>query len=51
MGSREEEDVEFMLDEHGRVWMILRGDCWIIGRRDGVCAEMRKFLAEVEAEG
>jgi hypothetical protein len=43
--------VEFTLDEHGRVWIILRGDCRIVGRKDGVCAEMRRFLAEVEAFG
>jgi hypothetical protein len=40
-------DLDFTLDEHGRVWMIREGDCHIIGRTDGVCAEMRRFLAGV----
>jgi hypothetical protein len=35
---------EFCLDEHGRVWIILEGDCHVIGRRGAVCAEMRRFL-------
>ena len=43
--------LEFELDEHGRVWMIREGDCWIVGRRDAVCAEMRRFLASVVAAG
>jgi hypothetical protein len=37
-------DLDFELDEHDRVWMIREGDCHIIGRRDAVCAEMRRFL-------
>jgi hypothetical protein len=44
-----DDDAEFHLDEHGRVWLIVRGDCWIVGRRDHVCAEMWRFLGEVEA--
>lgn len=40
-------DLDFCLDEHGRVWMIREGDCHIIGRRGAACAEMRRFLAEV----
>jgi hypothetical protein len=40
-------DLDFELDEHGRVWMIREGDCHIIGRRDAVCAEMRRFLRTV----
>jgi hypothetical protein len=40
-------DLDFELDEHGRVWMIREGDCHIIGRSDAVCAEMRRFLAGV----
>jgi hypothetical protein len=40
-------DLDFCLDEHGRVWMIREGDCHIIGRRGAVCAEMRRFLASV----
>jgi hypothetical protein len=38
-------ELEFELDEHGRVWMIRDGDCHIIGRRLAVCTEMRRFLA------
>jgi hypothetical protein len=37
----------FELDEHGRVWMMRQGDFHIIGRKDAVCAEMRRFLAAV----
>jgi hypothetical protein len=40
-------ELEFELDEHGRVWMIREGDCHIIGRTNAVCAEMRRFLASV----
>lgn len=40
-------DLDFELDEHGRVWMIREGDCHIIGRRDAVCAEMRRFLRTI----
>ena len=40
---RTDVDLDFELDEHGRVWMIREGDCHIIGRRDAVCAEMRRF--------
>lgn len=38
-------ELEFELDEHGRVWMIRDGDCHIIGRRLAVSTEMRRFLA------
>jgi hypothetical protein len=38
-------ELEFELDEHGRVWIIRDGDCHIIGRRLAVCMEMRRFLA------
>lgn len=38
-------EIEFELDEHGRVWEIRDGDCWIIGRHLAVAIEMRKFLA------
>ena len=31
-------DLDFELDEQGRVWMIREGDCHIIGRTDAVCA-------------
>lgn len=44
---RTDVEVEFELDEHGRVWMIREGDCHIIGRTNAVCAEMRQFLAGV----
>jgi hypothetical protein len=43
-------ELEFELDEHGRVWMIREGDCHVIGRQgdlEAVCVEMRKFLANV----
>jgi hypothetical protein len=40
-------ELDFTLDEHGRVWMIREGDCHIIGRTNAVCAEMRRFLASV----
>jgi hypothetical protein len=44
---RTDVELEFELDEHGRVWMIREGDCHIIGRADAVCAEMRRFLASI----
>jgi hypothetical protein len=37
-------ELQFELDEHGRVWIIRDGECDIIGRRNAVCAEMRRFL-------
>lgn len=40
-------ELEFELDEHGRVWMIREGDCHIIGRTAAVCIEMRRFLRTV----
>ena len=40
-------ELEFELDEHGRVWMVREGDCHIIGRTNAVCAEMRRFLRTV----
>lgn len=48
---RTDVDLDFELDEHGRVWMIREGDCHIIGRRDAVCAEMRRFLRTVVLGG
>ena len=42
---RTDVELQFELDEHGRVWMIREGDCHIIGRTHAVCAEMRRFLA------
>ena len=44
---RTDVELEFELDEHGRVWMIREGDCHIIGRKNAVCAEMRRFLRTV----
>ena len=44
---RTDVELEFEVDEHGRVWMMREGDCHIIGRTDAVCAEMRRFLATV----
>lgn len=44
-------DLDFTLDEQDRVWMIREGDCHIIGRTDAVCAEMRRFLADVASGG
>jgi len=44
---RTDVDLDFELDEHGRVWMIREGDCHIIGRTNAVCAEMRRFLSSV----
>jgi hypothetical protein len=44
---RTDVECEFELDEHGRVWMIREGDCHIIGRKNAVCAEMRRFLASL----
>jgi hypothetical protein len=44
---RTDVELEFEVDEHGRVWMMREGDCHIIGRTNAVCAEMRRFLATV----
>ncbi len=44
---RTDVELDFELDEHGRVWMFREGDCRIIGRTSAVCAEMRRFLAKV----
>jgi len=41
---RTDVELEFELDEHGRVWMIREGDCHIIGRKEAVRAEMWRFL-------
>jgi hypothetical protein len=37
-------ELEFELDEHGRVWIIKDGDCEIIGRHLAVVIEMRRFI-------
>jgi hypothetical protein len=44
-------DLDFTLDEHGRVWMIREGDCHVLGPTEAVCGEMRRFLAGVAAGG
>jgi hypothetical protein len=43
--------LDFDLDEHGRVWAYVEGDAHMIGRRDSVCAEMRRFLTAVALGG
>lgn len=57
-GSRHEDeamlngvDLDFTLDEQGRVWMIREGDCHVLGPTAAVCGEMRRFLAGVAAGG
>ena len=42
---RTETDLEFELDEHGRVWMIKDGDCEIIGRIWETRCAMLNFLS------
>jgi hypothetical protein len=42
---RTDVDSEFELDEHGRVWLIKNGDCFIIGRKLAVIVEMRRFIS------
>lgn len=37
-------ELEFDLDEHGRVWMYREGDAHIIGRHAAVAQEMWRFL-------
>lgn len=44
-------DLDFTLDEQGRVWMIREGDCHVLGPTEAVCGEMRRFLAGVAAGG
>lgn len=45
-------ELELGMDEHGRVWMYVEGHAHMIGRREAVCAEMRRFLvAAVLGEG
>jgi hypothetical protein len=44
-------DLDFTLDEQGRVWMIREGDCHILGRAGAVCGEMRRFLADLASGG
>ena len=49
-GPATDVELQLDLDEHGRVWATIDGDCHIIGRRDAVRAEMIRFLAEIESE-
>ncbi len=44
-------DLDFTLDEQGRVWMIREGDCHALGPAEAVCGEMRRFLAGVACGG
>jgi hypothetical protein len=44
-------DLDFTLDEQGRVWMIREGDCYVLGPTEAVCTEMRRFLAGVAVGG
>ena len=44
---RTDVDLDFELDEHGRVWMIRQGDCHIIGRADATALKMLSFAREV----
>ena len=37
-------ELEFHLDAHDRVWMIRDGDCYILGGKEQVRAEMWRFL-------
>lgn len=43
--TRTDIESEFELDEHGRVWLIKDGDCFIIGRELAIIIEMRRFLS------
>ena len=43
--TRTDIESEFELDEHGRVWLIKDGDCFIIGRKLAIIIEMRRFLS------
>lgn len=45
--SANDVELQLELDEHGRVWAIIDGDCHIIGRREAVSQEMIRFLAEI----
>ena len=39
-----EVEMELAVDADGRAWMIREGDCLLLGERERVCAEMRRFL-------
>lgn len=44
-------ELEFVVDEHQRLWMMWEAACHVIGRREPVCGEMRRFLGKVEGDG
>ena len=45
---RTDVDLDFELDEHGRVWMIREGDCHIIGHfADAIILKMQVFQQDV----
>jgi len=41
---RSDVECDFELDEHGRVWIVLEGDCHMIGRKEAVRKSMWRFL-------
>ena len=43
--TRTDVESDFELDEHGRVWLIKDGDCFIIGRKLAIIIEMRRFIS------
>ena len=42
-------EMELTLDREGQAWMVLEGDCLLLGAQESVCAELRRFLAEAAA--
>lgn len=44
---RTDVDLDFELDEHGRIWMIREEDCHIIGRADATVLKMLDFCRKV----
>lgn len=42
----EGDEIAFELDEHERVWLVRDGACDVIGRREEVVGEMRRFIRE-----
>ena len=45
-----ENDLDFELDEHGRVWMTRPGDCQVISDMEAACRAMQEFLGKVAAK-
>src|SRR5687768_8139324 len=39
-------EMQLTLDGKGQAWMVLEGDCHLLGEREAVCAELRRFLGE-----